>query len=50
MDVIKLVFVLGVIGWVTWWVIATPSRSQGVARAMVVTTVCLLLSCVGVKF
>lgn len=49
-DAIKLIIALALVGWMMWWVFETPSRSQGRARAMVITVVALVLSCAGVKF
>lgn len=46
MQTIKGLIAMAVVAWAMWWIISTPSRSLGRARAMVVTIVALLVGCI----
>ena len=39
MDALRVLLSLAVIGWLMWWIVGTPSRSQGRARALILTVV-----------
>jgi len=47
MDALRVLLSLAVIGWLMWWIVGTPSRSQGRARALILTVVVLILTWIG---
>ena len=47
LDLIRTLLVMGLVGWLMWWVISPPSRAVGQWRALVLTVVIILVSCIG---
>ena len=47
MELLKALVGLTLLAAVMWWVFETPSRAIGRGRAMIVTVVCLLVTCIG---
>ena len=47
MELLKLLAALTMLGAVMWWVFEAPSRAVGQGRAMIVTIVYLLVTCIG---
>ena len=46
-DLIRVLLVMGLVGWLMWWIISPPSRAVGQMRALIVTAVVLFVSCIG---
>lgn len=35
-DLIRVLLVMGLVGWLMWWIISPPSRAVGQMRALII--------------